>query len=251
MSKLLMQDVRQRPGEKAEIIDGVAPDRIVSVHDPEMRHDHKSVSNRVDGYKASIAVDTESQLITDVDVLAANVRDSTNASALVAESAKNIERPINLVIDDGAYGTVEARLEAQEQGYTLIAPVGQIAPTGRYTKEEFRIDLQDDCVTCPAGQRTKRWYVKPMRTKRGTLFHHRQFSFSVKRCRSCPLRTQCLPPSMQHRTIFFNEHEDLLQQARFYQRTDEYRELYRKRVVVEHRIARLRRLGFRKARYFG
>ena len=48
-----------------------------------------------------------------------------------------------------------------------------------------------------------------------------------------------------------HEHEELLQQARAYQRTDEYRTIYRQRVVAEHRIARLIRLGVRKARYFG
>jgi hypothetical protein len=48
-----------------------------------------------------------------------------------------------------------------------------------------------------------------------------------------------------------HEHEELLQQAKAYQRTDEYRTIYRQRVVAEHRIARLIRLGMRKARYFG
>ncbi len=38
LSKLLAQDIREKMPEKAEIIDGVAKDRIISVHDPEMRH---------------------------------------------------------------------------------------------------------------------------------------------------------------------------------------------------------------------
>ena len=40
---------------------------IVSVHDPEMRHGHKSSSKRFDGHKASVAVDTDSQVITASD----------------------------------------------------------------------------------------------------------------------------------------------------------------------------------------
>ena len=183
---------------KAELIDGVAEDRILSVHDPEMParlaggcHGHKSVRNRFDGYKASLAVETESQTIAHVDVLLANVHDSTNASSLTAESSKNLDHVVETVLGDGAYGTVKARLEAREQGYRLIAPVGQIAPPGRFTEEDFVIDAQTESVRCPAGQTTKRWYARPTRTKRDTVFQHRQFSFSVKQCGVCPLLHSC------------------------------------------------------------
>ena len=42
-----------------------------------------------------------------------------------------------------------------------------------------------------------------------------------------------------------------LQQVRALEGTDYFREQYRQRVVVEHRIARLMGLGMRQARYFG
>ena len=40
------------------IRDGVSKDRILSVHDPEMRHGHKSSRRRFDGHKAAVVVDT-------------------------------------------------------------------------------------------------------------------------------------------------------------------------------------------------
>ena len=46
--------------------DGVSKDRMLSVHDPEMRHGHKSSRRRFNGHKAAIVVDTDSQLITAV-----------------------------------------------------------------------------------------------------------------------------------------------------------------------------------------
>ena len=52
--------------------DGVSKDRMLSVHDPEMRHGHKSSRRRFNGHKAAIVVDTDSQLITAVDVLPGN-----------------------------------------------------------------------------------------------------------------------------------------------------------------------------------
>ena len=39
----------------------------MSVHDPEMRHGHKSSRRRFDGHKAAIVVDTDTQLITAVE----------------------------------------------------------------------------------------------------------------------------------------------------------------------------------------
>ena len=54
-----------------------------------------------------------------------------------------------------------------------------------------------------------------------------------------------------NRTVSVHEHESTLQHAKAFQRTEEFRTLYRKRVCVEHRIARLVQLGVRKARYFG
>ena len=69
LGQLLLQDV-ERKDDGVSLKEGVSRNRIPSVHDPEMRHGHKSSSLRFDGYKAAVAVDTDSQLITAVDVLA-------------------------------------------------------------------------------------------------------------------------------------------------------------------------------------
>ena len=61
----LLQNV-ERADEGGHLKQGVEQDRIVSVHDPEMRHGRKSRSQRFDGHKASVAVEPESQLITAV-----------------------------------------------------------------------------------------------------------------------------------------------------------------------------------------
>ena len=58
----------------------------MSVHDPEMRHGHKSSSRRFDGHKAAIVVDTDSQLITAVAVLPGNAPDNLGALELVEQS---------------------------------------------------------------------------------------------------------------------------------------------------------------------
>ena len=73
LGQLLHQDVERKSGDAdAHADDGVSKDRMVSVHDPEMRHGHKSSRRRFNGHKAAIVVDTDSQLITAVDVLPGN-----------------------------------------------------------------------------------------------------------------------------------------------------------------------------------
>ena len=75
LGQLLLQDVeRQEDGPVRK--DGVSRDRVPSVHDPEMRHGRKSSSKRFDGHKAAVVVDTDSQLVTAVDILPGNAGDT-------------------------------------------------------------------------------------------------------------------------------------------------------------------------------
>ena len=79
LGQLLLQDVERQSGDGdahaddgVSVRDGVSKDRMLSVHDPELRHGHKSSRRRFNGHKAAIVVDTDSQLITAVDVLPGN-----------------------------------------------------------------------------------------------------------------------------------------------------------------------------------
>jgi transposase len=250
LSRLLVQDVKRSVEGRPEIINGVAPDRIVSVHDPEMRHGRKSATQRFNGFKAALAVETETQLITAVDVIAANAHDSHNSAQLIEQSAQTSGTTVETVLGDTAYGTVEQRLAA-ENTYALIAPVARPPQTGRFTKEDFVIDLDTHIVTCPSGKMAAHWYTRKEKTRNGRIFRHKTFHFSAEDCRSCLLRARCIADDVPRRTILVHEHEALLREAKCFQSTDEFRNLYRARVVVEHRIARLAQLGVRKARYFG
>ena len=75
LGQLLLQDV-ERTDNGVGLKDGVSRDRMMSVHDPEMRHGHKSSRRRFDVHKAAIVVDTDSQLITAVEVLPDNATDN-------------------------------------------------------------------------------------------------------------------------------------------------------------------------------
>src|ERR1700682_4403190 len=86
LARVLGQDI-ERDDNGPRLKRGVAPDRLISIHDPEMRHGRKSSSHRFNGHKAQGAVDTDSQLITAVAVLAGNAADADRAVAGVEASA--------------------------------------------------------------------------------------------------------------------------------------------------------------------
>ena len=108
LGQLLLQDVERAEGGMS-LKDGVSRDRMMPVHDPEMRHGHKSSRRRFDGHKAAIVVDTGSQLITAVEVLPGNAPDNLGALDLVEQSEANTSVPVEESMGDAAYGDGDTR----------------------------------------------------------------------------------------------------------------------------------------------
>jgi len=154
MRQLIGQDVERDEG-RVTIKEGVARDRVVSVHDPQMRHGRKSSSKRFDGHKAAIAVDAESQLITAVEVLAGNAADSEQALELTTASEENTGLEVQETIGDCAYGSGNTRQAFADENRKLVAKVGRHGRRGQIPKEEFQIDLEHMSCTCPAKQTTQ------------------------------------------------------------------------------------------------
>jgi transposase len=241
LARILGQDI-ERDEEGPRLKRSVAPDRLISIHDPEMRHGRKSSSHRFNGHKAQVAVDTDSQLITAVEVLPGNAADADKALEVVEASEAATGREVEEVIGDCAYGAGETRAEFAASGRTLVAKVPEIQNQGYFAKTDFQIDLEAGTCTCPNKQQTQDF--RPAKGGGGT------FVFATETCAACPLRTQCTR-GQSGRTIQVHPHEVLLQQARELQASRAFDEARRRRQVVEHRIARLVQLGIRQARYLG
>ena len=215
LGQLLHQDVA-RPAAGVHLKKGVSQDRIMSVHDPEMRHGRKSSSQRFDGHK--VAVDPESQLITAVAVLPGNAPDAQGALQLVAQSEQHTGLPVTATIADAAYGDGYTRQQFADAGRTLIAKVRKRPARTHFPKEDFQIDLAAGTCTCPA----------------------------------CPLRPRCVAAAPgRGRQVSLHPQEALLQAARRFQQSAAFAPYRHLRQAVEHRLARLVQLGLRQARYLG
>jgi transposase len=241
LGRVLCQDVERRATGPA-IRDGTAPDRVVSVHDPEARHGRKSVRKRFDGHKTAVAVDTDEQLITAVDVLAGNAADAADALELVEQSERDTGCAVAETAGDCAYGDGPTRQAFADAGRTLHAKVPVITNGGRFPKTAFTIDPAAGTCACPGGQST--------RDVRGPPGGQRDFVFAPATCAACPLRARCVAGAGGRR-VALHPQEALLQAARAFQASPAFAAVRRRRQAAEHRIARLVQLGIRQARYVG
>jgi hypothetical protein len=296
----------------------VAKDRVISTVDPEARHGHKTSARGFDGYKGSIAMDPDSEIITDTEVSAANVGDASVAAELIddltgsddtggddsgssgddhdaadsrgagpagtakraggakrarktnrrrggkagaemARTARAAARAANVrarrqrrralqarptVYGDAAYGSGGFLAHLAAAGIdSRCKTQPPVAPGGRYSKDDFYIDLDADTVTCPAGEE-----VSIRRNSSGD-----GIAYFEQACESCPLRSDCTTAA-GGRTIAVGRHEALLAEARAQAANPKWLDDYRAtRPKVERKLAHLmrRRHGGRRARVRG
>ena len=301
----------------------VAKDRVISTVDPDARHGHKTSARGFDGYKGSIALDPDTEIITATEVSAANVGDASVAEELIddltgsddtggdgtgdgdsgssgddhdladscgggpagkakraggVKSARKANRRrgrkaaaemARTARAAGRAANVRARRQRRRAGQARPAVYGDaaygsggflahlaragidnrcktqppVAPGGRYSKDDFYIDLDADTVTCPAGEE-----VSIRRNSSGD-----GIAYFEQACESCPLRSDCTTAA-GGRTIAVGRHEALLAEARTQAADPKWLDDYRStRPKVERKLAHLmrRRHGGRRARVRG
>jgi Transposase DDE domain/Transposase domain (DUF772) len=221
------QDIEDDGDGGIRIAQKVAPERIISVVDPEARHGHRSRRDRYDGYKLHVSVDVDSDLFVAGEATTATTSDGDVLAQLLDADPLAVAE----VIGDTHYGSVETRQSLAGQGVDLVAPAQpSSAPKGYFSKDDFTIDLDSATVTCPAGQ------VAPIPVSSA---RRRQARFAASACGACPLRERCTKRA-GGRTIDINADEALLIAARQARWTPEFRGRYRQRAQVERKNAQLK-----------
>src|SRR5881396_2713923 len=268
LAAVVGQDLEHGDDGVFRIARRVAKDRIISTVDPDARHGHKTAARGFDGYKGHVAVDPDSELITATAVTAGNIGDAAAAADLltadlpsaaqtptqdVAEDAAEDtaiadastadgDDPL-AVYGDSAYGTGELLEKLHAAGAESRCKVQPpTAAGGRFTKDDFAIDLIKREVICPAGQTAPLQRAKP-----GSM------AYFGAACASCPLAAQCTN-AKGGRTVYVGPYEEQLARARARQHDPDWKADYRAtRPKVERKIGHLtrRRHGGRRARVRG
>ena len=218
-----------------------------------MRHGRKSSSQRFDGYKVHITEAVESEFITGVAVTPGNQHDGSVAEDLARQVQQRLGQAPSVLIGDSHYGSPDRRVTLQEAFQEQDVEVVATLPTAtggtgdRFDKTDFEIDLEEGRVTCPAGQTTETSYQARDHEDRPV----QRFQFDGDVCAECPLRSECTS-AKNGRSITLHYHEDIVQEVRAYNETEEFEERYRKRPRVERKLSELLwRHGLRVGRYLG
>jgi IS5 family transposase len=215
----------------------VTAERVISTVDPESRHMHKSRSVYRDGFKAHVAVEPETGIITAVALTEANAADGAHAVALLQGEPAGLD-----ILADSAYGTGAARAALAAAGHTATIKPWPLRrhPNlngDQFNRDDFPIDYTARTVTCPNGITVT---ISP--TGAATFGRH---------CRGCPVRSRCTTAN-DGKTFRVGDHDQLLTRARQHWRTgtslDDYRHW---RPMVERTIAWLVANGHRRVRYRG
>jgi IS5 family transposase len=239
LKQVLSQDLEPDPdGGSARIKRGVARERRISVRDGQMRHGRKSKTGRIDGYKRHLAVDVESTLVVGAAVTPANRPEGEAASDLLDDVKRHAEGDLADVFIDRGYLAAEALHAQRQEGTAVHCKAFPLHNAGRFTKADFVLDLDEQRLTCPAGQ------TVPFEL--GATVH-----FPAAACRACPKRPSCTTATDRGRSVSIHPHEAFLVQLRATQKSPEGRAINRRRVVVEHGLAAISRTQGRRARYLG
>ena len=230
------QDVEPDPDRvgRWRIARRVAKDRTISTVDPEARHGHKTRTRKRDGYKAHVATEPETGLVTAAVLTAANTPDADSIADLVADEPPEAE-----IVADSAYASGSALETFDDLGHTPVVKPIVRKPHIRdgFHRDDFEVDTGGRTVTCPAGHTAR---IRPGGTA----------PFS-KRCNGCPLRARCTT-SQRGRTITVDEHHDLRAANKARWAKEETQDTYRNlRPSVERTIAWLTRGKARRVPYRG
>ena len=261
LGQLLLQDIERKSGDGDDggddgvsLKDGVSRDRMMSVHDPEMRHGHKSSSKRFDGHKAAIVVDTDTQLIT-----ARGGTAGQRSGQPGGAGTGGTERGQHRCTGAGGHGRRRLWRRSYQADLRRCGPQAGSPGAGPARPEALspRMTLSSTWRRAVAPVRRGRSPTPSCRRESGLMARGGSTTCGPSSSTGRYVEyVHCGPSASQPKAgrdggVLIHPQEGMLQEARALQRSAAYDEYRARRVAVEHRLARLVQLGIRQSRYFG
>jgi hypothetical protein len=257
LAAVVGQDLDEDADGTFRLAQRVAKDRLISTVDPDARHGRKTRAQGFDGYKGHVAVDPDSELITATTVTAGNGGEGQEVAKLLTDELASTDAPTGenepadagtaseslSIYGDSAYGSGPVLHALEQAGANILCRVkAPVAPGGRFTKDDFQIDLELGAVVCPAGR---------------TAWIHAVKGGQVARfgsaCQACPLFA-CCSTSPHGRVINLGPYEEQLARGRDRQTDPAWQADYKAtRPIIERKIGHMmrRRHGGRRVRARG
>jgi len=160
------------------------------------------------GYNVQIAVDDKHHLIAGHDVTV-DGNDAKQLSRMAQQAKENLSaEKLDAVADSGYHSRVELENCEKEKitPYVATRDTSSSKAQGRYGKEDFIYDAQEDVYRCPAGEELS--FVGKFKSKTGLVMHR----YRARQCTDCRLRSQCIKPETAFKQQDRWEHEHLVEE---------------------------------------
>jgi transposase len=210
------------------------------------------------GYKVHVTETCEPEtpnLITDVETQEACSADHDALPDIHAALSSAELLPKTHVVDTGyvestSLGACERDDEVDLFGPARVDQTWQAKAGEGFDAGRFEIEWERKKARCPAGKDRSSWCTAIDRRDNEVV----KITFARTDCGPCPMRAQCTTSPTMRRTITIRpeaQHK-ALRKARERQKTDEFKEAYRRRAGVEGTISQgVRAFGLRRSRYVG
>ncbi|MFE2967376.1 IS1182 family transposase [Streptomyces sp. NPDC059340] len=238
-----------------------ARDRLSSPYDSDAHYGIKRGTGWC-GYKVHLSETCEPDaphLITNVETTNATVNDTEVTATIHQHLAERGLRPREHVVDAGYVTAAHILAAREDHGIDLVGPVGadthhngRDAQAPDLTQAAFSTNWDARQVTCPQGASSVSW--SQQRKASGTPLV--RVHFALADCDPCPLRQRCTKAANgkwgRSLTLLPREQQQILEERRAEQQTDEWKARYDVRAGVEGTISQaVRRTHLRRTPYQG
>ncbi|MBM7610757.1 IS1182 family transposase [Ureibacillus composti] len=218
---------------------------VRSLVDQDARVGHKSKTSHFFGYKTEFMMTTEDRIITAVHVGSGAYVDGTKFEELLYLTQKS-GVTIEEVYGDKAYFRKPILDNIREVDAKAYIPVSEMAY--RIDEDLYSYNKDSDEWFCIQGNQTVKKVFKTRKNGRQTY----RYYFEKEKCRTCPLRAECIKDSTVGRIL-----EVGINTPEFYgysqdQKTDEFKEKYKNRACHEWKNGEMKNFhGLDRAKGYG
>ena len=209
------------------------------------------------GYKVHLTETCQKEhprLITQVETTTSSIHDVKMTEKIQDDLIERNLQPETQIVDQG-YVEIELLMSSLKKGIDLLGPVAsgknwQSKVENAFDHDQFEVDWERERAKCPDGKITHSFYHR--KTRRGTP--NFTISFSKSDCLPCKMRSKCTRAKSTGRTLtlYPKEIHEAQLAARDRQKTEVFKQQYKKRAGIEGTISQgVRKMGLRKSRYIG
>ena len=220
---------------------------IRSLIDEDARVGRKSKTQSFYGYKTEFVMTTEERIITSVITADGAAVDGSYAKEMLKQTQETGIK-IKEVYGDKAYFRKPILDGIQSIKAKAYIPVS--SSVYKIDDSEFSYNKDADEWHCSQGNITiKKKYFK-VKNKTGKREGYKYY-FDIKQCKSCPKHDECAKKSARRILVIGLNTTDFYEVSQL-QKTDEFKEKYKKRASIEGKNAELKRFhGLCRARGYG